>query len=105
MPWLDVSRQLEHSSNRHMSPAGSEDVRMGSETEADRHFRWVDGGLVNRAKDLEFNRLENETPVFDNLLFLAVADIRIFHTFHSHFFPNQAAMCEITKLVHYYGGR
>ena len=32
-------RQLEHSSNRHMSPAGSEDVRMNSETEADRHFR------------------------------------------------------------------
>ena len=32
-------RQLEHSSNRHMSPAGSEDVRLSSETEADRHFR------------------------------------------------------------------
>ena len=36
---LTISRQLEHSSNRHMSPAGSEDVRMSSETEADRHFR------------------------------------------------------------------
>jgi len=35
----DLIRQLEHSSNRHMSPAGSEDVRMSSETEADRHFR------------------------------------------------------------------
>merc|ERR1719232_116495 len=34
----DLIRQLEHSSNRHMSPAGSEDVRMSSETEADRHF-------------------------------------------------------------------
>ena len=36
---LIIFRQLEHSSNRHMSPAGSEDVRMSSETEADRHFR------------------------------------------------------------------
>ena len=35
----DLIRQLEHSSNRHCSPAGSEDVRMSSETEADRHFR------------------------------------------------------------------
>jgi len=35
----DLIRQLEHSSNRHMSPSGSEDVRMSSETEADRHFR------------------------------------------------------------------
>jgi len=35
----DLIRQLEHSSNRHRSPSGSEDVRMSSETEADRHFR------------------------------------------------------------------
>lgn len=34
----DLIRQLEHHSSRHMSPSGSEDIRM-SETEADRLYR------------------------------------------------------------------
>lgn len=34
----DLIRQLEHHSSRHMSPSGSEDIRI-SETEADRNYR------------------------------------------------------------------
>lgn len=43
----DIIRQLEHHSTRHMSPSGSEDMRI-SEGEADRHYR-IDSSVCSES--------------------------------------------------------
>lgn len=43
----DIIRQLEHHSARHMSPSGSEDIRI-SENEADRHYR-IDSSVCSES--------------------------------------------------------